>query len=71
VSARLVDLSHVVAHGRKACPSDDLAARVGIDSLNVDDTTTGERPVRGALLRAGNPIVERTFPVRALAVLEE
>ena len=33
-------------------------ALVGIDSLNIDDTQGGERPVHSALLRAGIPIVE-------------
>jgi arylformamidase len=31
---------------------------VGIDSLNIDDTTSGERPVHTTLLGAGIPIVE-------------
>lgn len=34
------------------------AALVGIDSLNIDDTTTGERPVHTTLLGGGIPIVE-------------
>lgn len=34
------------------------AALVGIDSLNVDDTEDGRRPVHTALLRAGIPVVE-------------
>ena len=33
-------------------------ALVGIDSLNIDDTTDGDRPVHTALLAAGIPIVE-------------
>lgn len=33
-------------------------ALVGIDSLNIDSTETGERPAHSALLRAGIPIVE-------------
>ena len=33
-------------------------AVVGIDSVNIDDTRTGERPVHTALLGAGIPIVE-------------
>ncbi|HEY8206955.1 MAG TPA: cyclase family protein [Myxococcaceae bacterium] len=33
-------------------------ALVGIDSLNVDDTSGGERPVHTLLLRAGIPILE-------------
>jgi kynurenine formamidase len=40
---------HLVRHG---------AALVGIDSLNIDDTSTGERPVHSTLLGAGIPIVE-------------
>jgi arylformamidase len=31
---------------------------VGIDSLNIDGTATGERPAHSALLAAGIPIVE-------------
>jgi kynurenine formamidase len=52
------------------------AAVVGIDSVNIDDTRTGERPVHTALLGAGIPIVEhlcrldqlvgRTFTFTAL-----
>ncbi len=34
------------------------AALVGIDSLNIDDTSNGTRPVHTALLHAGIPIVE-------------
>lgn len=34
------------------------AVLVGIDSLNIDDTSTGERPVHSILLRAGVLIVE-------------
>jgi len=34
------------------------AALVGIDSLNIDATDTGERPVHTRLLAAGIPIVE-------------
>jgi kynurenine formamidase len=34
------------------------AALLGIDSLNVDDTTDGRRPVHTELLGAGIPIVE-------------
>jgi kynurenine formamidase len=33
-------------------------ALVGIDSVNIDRTTTGERPIHSALLAAGIPIVE-------------
>lgn len=34
------------------------AALVGIDSLNIDDTEDGRRPVHTALLEAGIPVVE-------------
>jgi kynurenine formamidase len=34
------------------------ALLVGIDSLNIDDTSGGERPVHSALLAAGVPICE-------------
>jgi kynurenine formamidase len=37
---------------------DQGARLVGIDSLNIDDTATGERPVHTTLLGAGIPIVE-------------
>lgn len=33
-------------------------ALVGIDSMNIDDTTDGERPVHSILLAAGVPVVE-------------
>jgi arylformamidase len=42
------------------------ATLVGIDSLNIDDNTTGERPVHTILLRAGIPIVEHMTNLGAL-----
>jgi kynurenine formamidase len=42
------------------------AALVGIDSLNVDDTAGGERPVHTALLAARIPIVEHLTRLEAL-----
>jgi kynurenine formamidase len=42
------------------------AALVGIDSLNIDDTTTGDRPAHTALLRAGIPIVEHLTRLDAI-----
>ena len=33
-------------------------ALVGIDSVNIDDTRTGERPAHSVLLAAGIPVVE-------------
>jgi kynurenine formamidase len=41
-------------------------ALVGIDSLNIDDTRGGERPVHSALLGAGIPIVEHLTGLDAL-----
>jgi kynurenine formamidase len=41
-------------------------ALVGIDSINIDATTTGERPVHSALLAAGIPIVEHLTNLSAL-----
>jgi kynurenine formamidase len=40
---------------------------VGIDSLNIDGTATGERPVHSALLAAGVPIVEHLTNLGLLA----
>ncbi len=37
---------------------DEGAALVGIDSLNIDDTRGGARPVHSALLGAGIPVCE-------------
>ncbi|HEV7922117.1 MAG TPA: cyclase family protein [Thermoanaerobaculia bacterium] len=42
------------------------AALVGIDSVNIDDTATGERPVHTTLLRAGIVIVEHLTNLGAL-----
>jgi kynurenine formamidase len=43
------------------------AALVGIDSVNIDDTRTGERPIHTALLGAGIPIVEHLCRLGAIA----
>jgi kynurenine formamidase len=43
------------------------AVVVGIDSLNVDGTATGERPAHSGLLAAGIPIVEHLTNLDALA----
>jgi len=48
---------HLTADGARELV-DRGAALVGIDSVNIDDTTTGERPAHTALLAAGIPIVE-------------
>ena len=42
------------------------AAAVGIDSVNIDDTRTGDRPIHTALLDAQIPIIEH---LRGLAAL--
>jgi kynurenine formamidase len=42
------------------------AALVGIDSLNIDDTADGSRPVHTRLLRAGIPVVEHLTNLEAL-----
>jgi kynurenine formamidase len=42
------------------------AALVGIDSLNIDDTSGGARPVHSVLLLAGIPIVEHLTNLSAL-----
>ena len=44
--------------GAAAWLVDHGAELVGIDSLNIDDTSGGERPAHTALLEAGIPIVE-------------
>ncbi len=41
-------------------------ACVGIDSLNIDGTSTGERPVHSILLASGIPIVEHLTDLAAL-----
>ncbi len=42
------------------------AALVGIDSLNIDDTEDGSRPVHTALLGAGIPVCEHLTELRGL-----
>ena len=42
------------------------AALVGIDSLNIDDTTDGTRPAHSILLKANIPIVEHMCNLDAL-----
>ncbi|MFT4166022.1 MAG: cyclase family protein [Microlunatus sp.] len=42
------------------------AALVGIDSLNIDDTTGGTRPAHSVLLAAGIPVVEHLCNLAAL-----
>jgi len=45
---------------------DAKVACVGIDTLNIDATTTGARPVHTILLRAGIPIIEHLTNLAAL-----
>jgi arylformamidase len=47
---------------------DQGAALVGIDSLNIDDTSDGTRPVHSILLAAGIPIVEHLTNLSALPI---
>jgi arylformamidase len=44
------------------------AALVGIDSLNIDDTGNGERPVHSTLLASGIPICEHLTNLAAVPV---
>ncbi len=44
------------------------ALLVGIDSLNIDDTADGSRPVHSTLLAAGIPICEHLADLSALPV---
>lgn len=46
--------------------ADGGATLVGIDSVNIDDTTTGERPAHTVLLGAGVPVVEHLTGLAAL-----
>ena len=48
---------HLSASSAEALVAADVSC-VGIDSLNIDGTATGERPVHSILLKAGIPIVE-------------
>ncbi len=56
---------HLSAASAEALVAAGVAC-VGIDSLNIDGTTTGERPVHSILLRAGIPIVEHLTNLSAL-----
>ena len=42
------------------------AVLVGIDSVNIDDTATGDRPAHTALLASGVPVVEHLTGLQAL-----
>ena len=56
---------HLTAEAAKALVRAGVAC-VGIDSLNIDGTSTGERPVHSILLRQGIPIVEHLTNLAAL-----
>lgn len=45
---------------------DEAAVLVGVDSLNIDDTSGGDRPVHSILLGAGIPICEHLTNLSAL-----
>ncbi len=60
-----VDHPHLTAASAAALAAANVAV-VGIDSLNIDDTTDGTRPVHTTLLRAGIPIVEHLTALDAL-----
>lgn len=52
-----VEHPHLTGDGARVLV-DGGAALVGIDSVNIDDTSTGERPAHTVLLAAGIPVVE-------------
>jgi kynurenine formamidase len=49
---------HFLTRDGAAWLSEHDAALVGIDALNIDDTSDGERPAHSLLLAAGIPVVE-------------
>jgi arylformamidase len=55
--AYFTDHPFLTESSAQALVAADVAC-VGIDSLNIDSTDGGERPVHTALLRAGIPIIE-------------
>ena len=61
----LRDHPHLSAASAEALVAADVAC-VGIDSLNIDGTSTGERPVHSILLAAGIPIVEHLTALASL-----
>jgi arylformamidase len=56
---------HLTADAAEALVRAGVAC-VGIDSLNIDGTSTGERPVHSILLKEGIPIVEHLTNLAAL-----
>jgi arylformamidase len=59
------DHPHLSASSADALVAADVAC-VGIDSLNIDGTKSGARPVHSILLKAGIPIVEHLTNLSAL-----
>jgi arylformamidase len=59
------DHPHLSAASAEALVAARVAC-VGIDSLNIDGTSTGERPVHSILLAAGIPIIEHLAALRSL-----
>ena len=56
---------HLSAASAEALVAADVSC-VGIDSMNIDGTATGDRPVHSIVLRAGIPIVEHLTNLAAL-----
>jgi len=63
--AYMQDHPHLSAASAEALVAAGVAC-VGIDSLNIDGTSTGERPVHSILLAAGIPIVEHLTELASL-----
>jgi kynurenine formamidase len=61
----LHDHPHLSAASAEALVAAGVAC-VGIDSLNIDGTSTGERPVHSILLAAGIPIIEHLTGLASL-----
>jgi kynurenine formamidase len=59
------DHPHLSAASAEALVAAEVAC-VGIDSLNIDGTSTSERPVHSTLLAAGIPIVEHLTELASL-----
>jgi arylformamidase len=56
---------HLTADSVERLVATDVAV-VGIDSLNIDDTSNGDRPAHGGLLAAGIPIIEHLTNLECL-----
>jgi arylformamidase len=60
------DRQHFLTRSGAAWLADHDAALVGIDALNIDDATDGERPAHTLLLAAGIPVVEHLTGLKQL-----